>query len=1417
MNILTHQSPPRVRNLYLIFGLAAALLLPTLSSATHIVGGEMNYVYLGNNQYAITMTVYRDCLGGQAPFDNPARIGIYNANGVLIQNIAATLDSVTVLQSTINSSCVTAPTNVCTDVGYYTVIVTLPPIPGGYTIAYQRCCRNGIVQNVEDPGTVGATFVATIPGSESIPENSNPIWNEVPPLYICAGLPFTFDQSATDIEGDSLVYNLCTPFPGGSFNNPAPNPPAPPPYTPITWAAPYSQADMLGGPVPFTINSVTGQISATPGAQGTYLIGMCVQEYRNGILLGETMREFQVSVINCQAPIASPTDINSVSVQFPFTNCTPFVQLQAQNSAGFNVAWNFGDPTDPTASAIGSNTSYTYPGPGQYDLTLIVFNPENPNDPLCTDTTVQTITIQPPFSADAGPDLAVCPDGSEQIGTPGLPDLTYQWSPATGLDDAALAQPTATVAQNTTYTLTVTDGVGCANTDQMNLSIFGDGDAQTGPDETMCPGGSVTISATGGVDYLWAPAESLDDPTSATPTASPAATTTYTVEVTNADGCIATGTVTVTVAVPLITAPADALVCIGESTQLVATGAVDYTWSPADGLSATDIANPIASPTETTTYVVSGTDANGCQGSDTVTVTVAPLPNISAGFNQGVCAGTTAQLNATGGVSYVWSPAQGLSNPNIANPAVTFLQDTMTFTVTGTDQFGCVNTATVSVWQLDLPQVSAGPDTTICPGQSVNLFSSGGTSYEWSPTEGLSNPNIATPVATPTASTTYTVTVGQPSGNLVVNGDFTQGNVGFTSDYTFSNDLIPESRYSVVANANSVHPAFVGTGHTGNAPNDLFLVVNGSSTAGLDVWCQTVSVTPNTEYFFGAWVSSVVANNPAILQFSINGQTIGAPFTAPFNLNNWSQFFQTWNSGNATQAVICILNQNTVTGGNDFGIDDISFSTLCYSSTNVQVDVNPLPQANAGPNAAICIGEGYTMQGAGGASYQWFPPIGLEDATSPTTSVTPTVTNTYTLQVQDAIGCTATDQMTLTVNQLPQVSAGPDRQVCIGGSTTLQGAGGVSYQWLPATFLDNVTAQQPTATPEQDITYTVTVTDANNCSGTDAMQVTVNPLPTISAGTDSVICIGGSLVLNATGGVSYLWTPSTGLSDPQSASPTASPQNPITYTVTGTDASGCTGTDEVFVSLFTASAGPGGTICQGESFPALALGGTAFSWSPTTGVSDPTGAGPLLSPTETTTYTVTMTSETGCNDSDEVTVEVLTVPVAGFSPTFLPSCDGIYAQFINESENADTYAWDLGDGNTSDMLHVTHTYEPGPGSVVTLTAFNNDGLCSDELTIDFTGQWFGNDTIDVVYTTIFTPNGDGLNDCFRPGFDGKFSDCYSLVVYNRWGALIFESTGGQGHCWDGRTKSGNMVDDGTYYYISRLNGVDHAGYVTLIR
>jgi gliding motility-associated-like protein len=380
----------------------------------------------------------------------------------------------------------------------------------------------------------------------------------------------------------------------------------------------------------------------------------------------------------------------------------------------------------------------------------------------------------------------------------------------------------------------------------------------------------------------------------------------------------------------------------------------------------------------------------------------------------------------------------------------------------------------------------------------------------------------------------------------------------------------------------------------------------------------------------------------------------------------------------------------------------------------------------------------------------------------------------------------------------------------------LQGSGGTIYQWSPAIDLDNPNAQLPVSTPSNGIIYTLTVTDNNSCVNADEVTVTVNPLPTVDAGQDSMICENGMLVLQATGADSYIWTPLVGLSDPQSANPEASPLQETTYFVTGTDVNGCVNVDSVNITIFTITAGPDSIVCLNDSVQAYVSGGTTFSWSPIEGVSDPALANPYLSPDGNTTYTVTATNAFGCESSAEVSVDILTLPIAEFTAEFEPSCDGIYADFQNNSQNSEEYFWQFGDGETSDEFEPNHMYEPGVGNIVTLYTYNNDSLCFDSVTVDFSGQWFGNDTIDIKYSTVFTPNFDGINDCFKPGFDGRFSDCYELKIFNRWGALIFESTGGQNHCWDGHTKAGKLSDEGTYFYIVSLKGYENNGYVTVI-
>lgn len=282
--------------------------------------------------------------------------------------------------------------------------------------------------------------------------------------------------------------------------------------------------------------------------------------------------------------------------------------------------------------------------------------------------------------------------------------------------------------------------------------------------------------------------------------------------------------------------------------------------------------------------------------------------------------------------------------------------------------------------------VDAGPDTSVCaPGGAVQLSGSitgNDLFFEWSPATGLSNPLALNPVATVSATTTYTLTawaIDPAAPNLVFNGDFENGNTGFTTAYTYvanlpgiQTEMYPEGTYTIVQNPNLVHNGFNAcSDHTPGGGTQM-MVVNGSS-ALQNVWCQTVVVSPNTFYDVSAWVASVNPVSPAQLQFSINSTTIGNIVYAPSQTCEWVPFDAVWNSGSATTAQICILNLNTAAGGNDFAIDDIAMYELCKVEDEVTiqlVDEDAPEPVITGP-AFACEGELATYS----ADYPSVPPV----------------------------------------------------------------------------------------------------------------------------------------------------------------------------------------------------------------------------------------------------------------------------------------------------------------------------------------------------------------------------------------------------------------------------------------------------------
>ena len=364
-----------------------AVLVP-ITKATHIVGGELNYLYLGNNNYEIRLTVYRDCFNGVPQFDDPAALGVFNSSNVLVQTILMDFISLDTLPTTINSPCVIPPTNVCYEVTTYIDTINLPPIPGGYQLAYQRCCRNQTILNIIGPNTTGATYYATVPDTVLEVVNSNPVFSGWPPPFICSSIPFSFDHSAIDPEGDSLYYELFQPFDGAAQTNPMPQPPFNPPYPVVTWNPPYSTADMLGGAVPLTINPNTGLLTATPGPLGQFVVGIKVSEYRNGVFLSETKRDFQFNVVPC-------VNLTVAALQAPNFSCESYTASFSNSSTGAGTfLWDFGDLTTNTDTSSLFTPSYTYPDTGTYTVTLIAFSSFNPS---CNDTSIATVTILPAF------------------------------------------------------------------------------------------------------------------------------------------------------------------------------------------------------------------------------------------------------------------------------------------------------------------------------------------------------------------------------------------------------------------------------------------------------------------------------------------------------------------------------------------------------------------------------------------------------------------------------------------------------------------------------------------------------------------------------------------------------------------------------------------------------------------------------------------------------------------------------------------------------------------------------------------------------------------------------------------------------------------------------------------------------------
>jgi subtilisin family serine protease len=342
-------------------------------------------------------------------------------------------------------------------------------------------------------------------------------------------------------------------------------------------------------------------------------------------------------------------------------------------------------------------------------------------------------------------------------------NYTYSWT-------GGFTGPTRVVAATGSYTVTATNSCGSTASNPFAFTINPLPPANAGVDKTICNGGSTVIGSTAqsGVSYMWSPTTGLSNSNIATPTASPTTTTTYIVTAfRTSTGCYKTDTVKVTVlATPTANAGADKTICAGTSTTIgtAAVAGTTYSWTPSTGLSSATAAMPTANPTTTTTYnLVATLTATGCAKSDAVVVTVNALPTANAGVDKTICAGSSTTIGsaAISGTTYLWSPTTALSSATAANPTATPTVTT-TYIVTATKTLGgCTKKDTVKVTVNPLPNATAGVDKSVCAGSAVVIgtsSSTAGVTYQWTPPTGLSSTTVTNPMASPTTTTTYTVT-----------------------------------------------------------------------------------------------------------------------------------------------------------------------------------------------------------------------------------------------------------------------------------------------------------------------------------------------------------------------------------------------------------------------------------------------------------------------------------------------------------------------------------------------------------------------------------------------------------------------------------------------------------------------------------
>lgn len=1186
--------------------LSCFLLSLILSSgsliASHVVGGNLTYKCLGNSRYEVTLEFRRDCFNGaqDAQFDNPASIGIFDQNGFLIEilgnggQILIPFAADDTLNETLTSECNVIGGDVCVQTTTYRDTIILPFRTGGYFLAYQRCCRNFTLNNIQDPLNTGATYWIRVTELALQQCNSSPTFNDWPDIYICADEPLVFDHSASDIDGDSLVYELCIPSQGASRDFPNPKPPGRPPYQPITWQPGFGLLNLLGGTQqPLTINAETGVITAIPEFVGQYLVGVCVREFRNGELLSEVRRDLQYNVRVCgRSPVVSfetdpPIDsiqCDGLEVQFVNESTSNFLPVDS-----LEFTWYFDWP-DNTLISNEKNPLFTFPQPGLYTIALIGF------DGTCADTSYLTVGLSTPD--DPLVDFSVESSDCDQSTVVYLYDetttvqevLEYRWHViAQGIDTILFGpEPTLEIFndQDIDVTLEVKTISGCNGSKTETLTIETDFFEYMFQDQIICDGeGTVIFTNPNPLANIEInpSVDVIDNGDGTYSIENYTLDTDFIITITD-QFCFDEDTVTInTVPEPII--EVESLIQCGNDTVMLNPGGNPdyfYVWSSDFPLSFNENeVNPIVSVDQTTQFylTVFSSEGTDCVRDDSLTVTRSEYPEFEFFPSENIvtCIGDTLIITVNTTDDVVWTTMNGAvlgTGPELILPQV--IQSGV-ITATVTNELGCSTEKMVRVNLSTEPDFAFTPESEfmVCSGDDATLEIISTDSIVWTDPMGevLAMGNTIT-IDSVTELTALTVTAynifGCPGAQDV--------EVGLHPDPSYS---VVDSSFLNVCTESSTTFAVSTTDSV--VWYDLEGEVLGT---GLEV--DIINIAQDSQFIinvineFGCLVSDT---------FSINEQALPEPDTISLeNLVVCKGSDNTFMVNSQDSVTWLTLDEIILATGNSLSLsnitEDTTYQVLYITSDGcairdtfdiiIQSDINL--EITTGELIMYCAGNAVNLTATTTevATIEWYDEsgslVGLGQDIQYITSGDQQVIALAT----DTLGCIEMDTINVMLSTVEGELEAPD-QLCVFDTIVLEfipdDPTDISdIVWEPA---DQILSGQGNliafASPLETTEFTVIVTDTVGCSETFTATVNVGGfIIDLNATVDpEEILLGESaqLDVDTDPGFMYEWSPTESLDDPFISNPVTTPEVTTTFVVTVTDDLGCTGTDEITLNV----------------------------------------------------------------------------------------------------------------------------------------------------------------------------------------------------------------------------------------------------------